>query len=122
MECAIDGLRHLRLLFLVVLGEGIEHNEKGEQQGDEIGIGDHPSILADEVLAPLQPHAARSFCFCWGSLRKPASWTSSMRGFMPSRMEITPSSIISRRWWSSRRRRRILPAKGRKKRLAMPTP
>src|ERR1039458_32684 len=122
MECAVDGLRHLHLLFLIGLGEGVEHYENGEQQGDEIGIGDHPAILAGEVLAPLQPHAALSFCFRWRSFRKPASLTSSMRGFMPSRMEITPSSIISRRWCSSRTRMRILPAKGRKKRLAMPTP
>ena len=45
-----------------------------------------------------------------------------MRGFMPPRIEITPSSTISRCACSSRRRMRSLPAAGNNRRLAAPTP
>ena len=47
------------------------------------------------------------------STRKPSSLVSSMRGFMPSRIEATPSSVISRAICSSRMRSFIFPATGK---------
>jgi len=41
---------YLHLLFLAGLGKGEQHHKKSEQQGDEVGIGDHPAILADDIL------------------------------------------------------------------------
>src|SRR6185437_3243520 len=125
------------VFFRVGFGEGVHDDEEAEEQSDEIGVGDQPAVLtglanaAGAVVAggraAALDHAARSLLRRFrGSrslpLRKPVSLISSMRGLMPSRMAITPSSIISRRRWLARMRWCIFPAKGRKKRLARATP
>ncbi len=97
---------------LVDLGGRIKDDEKGEEQGHKIGIGDHPSFLVAMWLRPLfhcgvmraafgirlrLAHRSRVFRLaCW---RKPLSLASNMRGLMPSRMEMTPSRVSSRRIW-----------------------
>jgi hypothetical protein len=116
-ECGVDGLGHLHLLFLIGLGEGVEDDEEAEEQGDEVGIGDQPAVRLILLLRRSSRLMPRAPSFPAASSMKPASLTSSMRGFMPSRMEMTPSSIISRRWCSSRMRMRILPAKGKKEEI-----
>src|SRR5579859_139669 len=99
IESRIDGLRYLMLLLLVGLGGGIEHYEERKQQRNEIRVRNQPSIVTVTAVAPsaFASHAACSRDSCSLSSRNPLSFTSSMRGLMPSRMEITPSSIISLR-------------------------
>ena len=52
-EGGVDGLGDLHLFFLVGFGEGVEDDEEGEEQGDEVGIGDQPAVVADVAFAPL---------------------------------------------------------------------
>ena len=102
----------LGLLLLVGFRAGVEDDEEGEEQGDEVGVGDQPAVVVDVVGgAPRFERAmfqARFSCTTCGASVfgggvaaalpwKPASLISIMRGFMPSTMEMTPSRAISRR-------------------------
>ncbi len=53
IESRVDGCRDLLLLFLIGLGEGVQDHKKCKQQGNEIGIGDQPSIVSCPA-APLR--------------------------------------------------------------------
>src|ERR1019366_4713601 len=99
----------------VDLRRGVEHNEKGKQEGDEVSVGNQPAIVIG--VSGASPAAAQ-----WASVRNPSSFASNMRGFIPSRMETTPSRVISRMICSLRIRILSFPAHGSKIRLAVPTP
>src|SRR5262249_14128956 len=111
----------------VDLRRGVEDDEEGEEKRDEVGVRNEPTLVVDVLFglaATAHAEAGRDsrevvWCVCE---KKARSLVSIMRGFMPSRMEMTPSSIISRRTCSWRTRSFIFPATGRKKRLAAPTP
>src|SRR5579872_7106106 len=121
-KCPIDGIGDLGLLFLVRFRERVEHDKKREKQRDKVGVGNEPADMRNTAAMDAGSHAAPSVFGPTCRSRNPANLISSMRGFIPSMMEMTPSRIISRRRCSSRSWIRILPAKGRKKRLATPTP
>src|SRR5581483_6316157 len=128
LESYLDGHRQLPDFFLIDLRCGVKDHEESKEQRDEISVGDQPALMISMFGMSLFPAhecaAASAFLsfVSFASLRKPNSFVSSMRGFMPSRMEITPSRVISRITWSSRMRIFSLPAAGRKNRLAAPTP
>src|SRR5579862_3025858 len=118
LKTGVDRLRHLHLFLLVRLGEGVEYHKKSEQERNEIGVRNKPPVVAHSGARYAGIHAACSFGSRLKSSTKPASLISRTRGFIPSRIEITPSSIISRRRWPLRMRMRIFPANGRKNRFA----
>src|ERR1700681_4400744 len=124
-ECALHGGCELDLLLLVRLARGEEDYKEGEEQRDEVGVGDQPALVVDVLGMFFLAHAVASFGLTAAGLeskRKGRSLVSIMRGFMPSRMEMTPSSIISLILCSSRWRNLSLPAAGRQMRLAIATP
>src|SRR6185437_321934 len=137
-----DRLRVPPRLGVVALARGVQHHEEREQQRDEVGVGDQPALVVDVGVvgapaAAVHPRAARAISgaasslpgalaatafFSSAGLRYPESRVCSIRGFMPSRIPTTPSSISSRFRSFCRRRNLIFPAIGRKARLAIATP
>src|SRR5271168_288603 len=128
LECNLNRGRELVHLLLVHLRSRIHHYEKGEEKGNEVCVRHQPTIVAGMgdmfFSAPHFAEAAAAFCANSGLLspKNPDNLVSSIRGFMPSKIETTPSSVISRSTCSSRMRIRSLPAAGSRKRLAAPTP
>ena len=62
-EGRLHGFGELHLLLLVGLAGGEEDDEEGEEQRDEVGVGDQPALVVD-VLGVLFPaHALTSECF-----------------------------------------------------------
>src|SRR5271167_2355530 len=122
----LDGNGKSSGFALVHLRRGIHHHEECEKQGDEVGIRHKPPVMVVVIVPAAFFHrdafAAVAVLVSGRSCRKPTSLASSILGFMPSRMEMTPSNVISRTTCSSRMRMRSLPELGRKKRLAAPTP
>ena|SRR6516165_2769450 len=126
LEGRLDGNGKPSCFSLVHLRRGIHHHEKRKKQGNEVGIRHQPPVMVVVVVPAAFFHsdafAAVAVLASGRSCRKPTSLASSIRGFMPSRMEMTPSSVISRTTCSSRIRMRSFPELGRKNRLAAPTP
>jgi hypothetical protein len=70
-ECAhllkadVDGLGELLDGLVVAIGGRKEHDEEGEQQSDEVRIGDQPAIVSGRFIGwALSPwsHPAATFC------------------------------------------------------------
>src|ERR1700687_4398309 len=127
LESGLNRKSQLADFFFVDLRRGVEHDEEGKQEGDEVSIGNQPALVIGVTGA--SPAAAHAFdasgtavAGLRASVRNPSSFSSNMRGFIPSRMETTPSSTISRMMCSSRMRIFSFPAAGSKMRLAAPTP
>src|ERR1700722_10270971 len=109
--------------MLVRLAGGEQHDKEGEQQRDEVGVGDQPTLVIHLHMQLLVGHAIVSSSAAGSSSnRNVRSFISSMRGFMPSKMDTTPSMIISFPICSSRYRIFSFPAIGRQTRFARPTP
>src|SRR5450755_3039826 len=115
---------------------GIHSHEQREHQGHEIGVGDDPAFVilvlfllafGSQLAFLVSAKATPAACSSEGSLSEPAKakgssiWRKS-RGFFPSWMATTPSTIIS--WVRTAKLVcvRILAAIGRKIRFAIPTP
>ena len=112
LEGHLDCQRKFADFALIHLRRGIEHYEEREKQGDEVRVGYQPALVIGMLFMTfLAAHAVFSrlgsaaggaasllagFALRFASAKKPSNLVSIMRGFMPSRMEITPSSIISR--------------------------
>src|SRR5208282_2270545 len=125
LESDLNSQRQHSDFSLVDLRRGVEHNKEGKQEGDEIRIGNQPAVVIGVTGVSFAASHALNSSEAAGSrtsVRNPSSFSSSMRGFIPSRMETTPSSVISRMICSSRMRIFNLPAAGSKMRLAAPTP
>ena len=61
-EGGLHGLGELHLLLLVRLAGGEEDDKEGEEERDEVGVGDQPALVVD-VLGMLFPaHAPTSEC------------------------------------------------------------
>ena len=45
LKGGLDGVGDLGLLALVGVGAGVENDEEGEEQGDEVGVGDQPAVV-----------------------------------------------------------------------------
>ena len=95
-------MRNLGLFPLIGPGAGVEHNEEGEEQSDEVGVGNKPPVVvwgvggaAGAVRAGFHAHFSIEDLPGGAVPWKLASLMAIMRGFMPSRMEITPSRAIS---------------------------
>src|SRR5208282_562210 len=126
LEGDLNGQSELSNFSFVDLRRGIEHDEEGKQKGDEIGVGDQPAVAIGGALGSIAAthgvDTSGASAGSWAAVRNPSSFSSSMCGFIPSRMETTPSSVISRMICSSRMRIFSFPATGSKRRLAAPTP
>src|SRR6266702_483948 len=123
IEGGLDGNGKLHLLSLVGLAGREQNHEESKQQGNEGRVGNQPTLVAHIAALLLSGHCVPSAASTrLPSNRKVRNLISSMRGFIPSWMEITPSSIISLTICSSCWRILSLPAAGRKTRLASPTP
>src|SRR5258707_532334 len=104
LEAALDRGRDLRHFLVVHVRRGVENYKEGKEQRDEVGVGNQPAFMIDMLFMLLATAHAGLTCFCTPALssdKKPSSRVSSMRGFMPSRIETTPSTAISRRICSS---------------------
>src|SRR6185437_2775651 len=128
LERRRDRRLQLHLLALVRLPGREQHYEEREQQRDEVRIRNQPALVprAALMLSPVAPavsHRASTVSTAFfASKRKVRSLISIVRGFIPSWIDVTPSSIISRSVCSSCCRMRSLPAIGRNTRFASPTP
>src|SRR5271169_6302813 len=122
LKGSVDGGGDLNDFLVIHLGGGVKDYKECKEQGDKVSIGDKPPLVADMGM-PF-PSSAHAGCVSCGlcSNKYPSSLVSRMRGFMPSRIEMTPSMVISRRICSSRPLIFSLPEEGRKNRLAEPTP
>ena len=56
-EGGLHGCGELGLLLLVRLAGGEEDDEKGEEQRDEVGVGDQPALVVDVLGMFLLAHA-----------------------------------------------------------------
>lgn len=63
LEAGGDGAGQACHSGLIHLGRRVEDDEEGEEQGHEIGIGDHPSFLVAMLLHPLLHYAPRALLF-----------------------------------------------------------
>ncbi len=97
MKRSVNGSRDLCGLLLVRLGESVKDDKEGEEKRDEVGIGNQPAVISNTGAMHATIHASCSIGGFSELLRNPDNLTSSMRGFIPSRIEMTPSNIISRR-------------------------
>src|ERR1700733_499878 len=119
LKCNLDRQSEFAYFFLVYLRGSVQHHEEGEKQSDEIRVRDQPAFMVGMAARTLTAaaHSPRSFVESadggLASTRKLSNFVSSIRGFMPSRIEATPSSCISRMICSSRIRSFIFPAIGR---------
>src|ERR1700722_14981652 len=122
LKSAMNGFGNLSHFLVVHPGSGVKNHEESEKQSHKIGVGNQPPLVTDRgSLTGSAAHAGcGSGCVC--SSLYPSSLVSSLRGFMPSRIEITPSRVISRKTCSSRPLIFSLPENGKKSRLADPTP
>jgi hypothetical protein len=98
----------------VDLRRGVEHDKEGEQQRDEVGVGNQPAIVIGVARAArrrlIRSSGTSAAALVMRLGKEASSFSSSMRGFIPSRMETTPSSVISRMICSSRMRIFSFPA------------
>src|SRR6266496_303233 len=108
-KCSLDRGGKPTGTTFVELGGGIHHHKEREQQRDEISIRNQPAVVVRAALdSSPAPHALAALALCARSCstvdsgRKLRRDVRSMRGFIPSRMQITPSHTISRCRCSSR--------------------
>ena len=61
-EGGLHGFGEFDLLLLVGLAGGEEDDEKGEEQRDEVGVGDEPALVVDVLGMLFLAHALTSEC------------------------------------------------------------
>src|ERR1700691_360004 len=101
LEGGVDGVGEARRPLFIDLRRSVQNNKEGEQQGHKVGVGDQPAFVIDLGLgsATTVSHGRwtpAAVMALGDSGKKPISLLSSMRGFIPSRMETAPSTVISR--------------------------
>src|SRR5208337_2034150 len=100
LESDLNGQSQPSDFSFVDLRRSVKHDKEGKHEGDEIGVGNQPAFVTDVTGASLAAsHGLDSpgtSSDSWASVRNPRSFASSIRGFIPSRMETTPPRVISR--------------------------
>src|SRR5690606_24205011 len=100
-ERAVDRFADDEELARVRIAQRIEHDEQGKEERNHVGVAHEPSfvILRDFRCGLPAAHAAsrRGASFFWRSpgLRKPSSFSRTMRGLSPDWMDISPSMTTS---------------------------
>ena len=123
-EGGLQTFEEAAILFDVDEGARIEHHEEGEQERQEIGVGQQPAIALARWFGPLRRretalgfHRDPSFGSRWARSRR-----SRVRGERPDCRAIVPSTIISSSACWNAARLRIFAAIGSSTKFAMPTP